>query len=139
MQVLKGCKKLAMSVCSVGRIPGGYITNHIYTWVDPQGRSVSPPSDLEKQEQHSTLGRQDSQRRGHTQERAEKTVSLILDRWLSYFLNSQQGSNNFSIHQHILLPGKRSCVGREFLVGPWSGCSGQPCRFAITRNQMLTT
>ncbi|KAG7240009.1 hypothetical protein INR49_028073, partial [Caranx melampygus] len=43
--VLKGCKKLAMSVCSMGRIPGGHITNHVYSWVDPQGRSVSPPPD----------------------------------------------------------------------------------------------
>ncbi|CAL8328531.1 unnamed protein product [Arctogadus glacialis] len=42
-QVLKGSKTLAMSVCSVGRVPGGYITNHIYSWVDPQGRCVSPP------------------------------------------------------------------------------------------------
>lgn len=46
LQVLKGSKKLVMSVYSAGRIPGGYITNHIYTWVDPQGRSVSPPSSL---------------------------------------------------------------------------------------------
>eukprot|EP00063_Salmo_salar_P042532 XP_014017367.1 PREDICTED: whirlin-like isoform X2 [Salmo salar] len=69
VKVLKGCKKLAMSVCSVGRIPGGYVTNNIYAWVDPHGRSVSPPSDLEQQ---STLGPQQSQRRtGHTQ---EKTV-----------------------------------------------------------------
>ncbi|KAI3372494.1 hypothetical protein L3Q82_022695 [Scortum barcoo] len=44
-KVLKGCKKLAMLVCSMGRIPGGYITNHVYSWVDPQGRSVSPPPD----------------------------------------------------------------------------------------------
>lgn len=35
-----------MSVYSTGRIPGGYITNHIYTWVDPQGRSISPPASL---------------------------------------------------------------------------------------------
>uniref|UniRef100_A0A667XAP1 Whirlin n=1 Tax=Myripristis murdjan TaxID=586833 RepID=A0A667XAP1_9TELE len=47
VKVLKGCKKLAMSVCSVGRIPGGYITNHVYSWVDPQGRSVSPPCDMD--------------------------------------------------------------------------------------------
>ncbi|XP_029365691.1 whirlin [Echeneis naucrates] len=45
VKVLKGCKKLAMSVCSMGRIPGGHITNHVYSWVDPQGRSVSPPPD----------------------------------------------------------------------------------------------
>ncbi|XP_045081425.1 whirlin-like [Coregonus clupeaformis] len=92
VKVLKGCKKLAMSVCSVGRIPGGYITNHIYTWVDPQGRSVSPPSDLEQQEQHSTLGRQDSQRRGHTLERPEKTVTLNLNDGLSLGLMIRGGA-----------------------------------------------
>ncbi|XP_038854426.1 whirlin-like [Salvelinus namaycush] len=95
VKVLKGCKKLAMSVCSVGRIPGGYITNHIYTWVDPQGRSVSPPSDLEKQEQHSTLGRQDSQRRGHTQERAEKTITLNLNDGLSLGLMIRGGAEYY--------------------------------------------
>lgn len=46
LQALKGSKKLVMSVYSAGRIPGGYVTNHIYTWVDPQGHSVSPPSSL---------------------------------------------------------------------------------------------
>ncbi|XP_069022218.1 LOW QUALITY PROTEIN: whirlin [Embiotoca jacksoni] len=45
VKVLKGCKTLSMSVCSMGRVPGGYITNHVYSWVDPQGRSVSPPPD----------------------------------------------------------------------------------------------
>lgn len=35
-----------LSVYSAGHIPGGYVTNHIYTWVDPQGRSISPPSGL---------------------------------------------------------------------------------------------
>ncbi|XP_062310641.1 whirlin isoform X1 [Osmerus eperlanus] len=72
VKVLKGCKKLAMSVCSVGRIPGGYITNHIYTWVDPEGRSVSPPCDLQE-------ARPDSLRRGHSLEGMERTVSLNLD------------------------------------------------------------
>ncbi|XP_030876450.1 whirlin-like, partial [Leptonychotes weddellii] len=46
VKALKGSKKLVLSVCSAGRIPGGYVTNHIYTWVDPQGRSISPPSGL---------------------------------------------------------------------------------------------
>ncbi|XP_038868886.1 whirlin-like [Salvelinus namaycush] len=87
MTVLKGCKKLAMSVCSVGRIPGGYVTNNIYAWVDPHGRSVSPPSDLEQQ---STLGPQHSQRRtGHTQ---EKTVNLNLDDGLSLGLMIRGGA-----------------------------------------------
>lgn len=44
-QVLKGCRTLAMTVYSLGHIPGGHITNHLYSWVDPQGRSVSPPPD----------------------------------------------------------------------------------------------
>ncbi|TWW61324.1 Whirlin [Takifugu flavidus] len=47
-QVLKGCRTLAMTVCSLGHIPGGHITNHLYSWVDPQGRSVSPPPDPEE-------------------------------------------------------------------------------------------
>ncbi|XP_030273110.1 whirlin [Sparus aurata] len=67
VKVLKGCKKLAMSVCSMGRIPGGYITNHIYSWVDPQGRSVSPPPDS-----HEV-----NQRQGHSME--ERTVNLNMD------------------------------------------------------------
>ncbi|XP_053466799.1 whirlin [Ictalurus furcatus] len=69
VKVLKGCKKLCLSVCSMGRIPGGYVTNHVYTWVDPQGRSISPPPDL--LEQHTAGGRHfNSQRRGHV------TISL---------------------------------------------------------------
>ncbi|XP_070761045.1 whirlin-like [Enoplosus armatus] len=67
VKVLKGCKMLAMSVCSMGRIPGGYITNHVYSWVDPQGRSVSPPPDsLEA-----------NQRQGHGMD--ERTVKLNMD------------------------------------------------------------
>ncbi|XP_053777342.1 whirlin isoform X5 [Desmodus rotundus] len=46
VKALKGSKKLVLSVYSAGRVPGGYVTNHIYTWVDPQGRSISPPSGL---------------------------------------------------------------------------------------------
>lgn len=72
MQVLKGCKKLAMSVCSMGRIPGGYITNHIYSWVDPQGRSVSPPPDS-----HEV-----NQRQGHSmEERTVRTMCVCVCWW----------------------------------------------------------
>ncbi|KAJ7993632.1 hypothetical protein DPEC_G00256660 [Dallia pectoralis] len=93
--VLKGCKKLAMSVCSVGRIPGGYVTNHIYTWVDPEGRSISPPSDLEQLESQSTAGPRDSQTSGPSgtrKERPEKTVTLNLDNGLSLGLMIRGGS-----------------------------------------------
>ncbi|KAJ0057689.1 hypothetical protein NL108_011908, partial [Boleophthalmus pectinirostris] len=80
-QVLKGSKKLNLTVRSVGRIPGGYVTNHVYTWVDPQGRSVSPPPDL-PQHHSATLRRSDSQRRSHMQllqDGDEKKVNLVLD------------------------------------------------------------
>ncbi|XP_047229341.1 whirlin isoform X2 [Girardinichthys multiradiatus] len=81
VKVLKGSKKLSLSVRSVGRIPGGYVTNHIYTWVDPQGRSVSPPPDL-PEHRSATLRRTDSQRRSNMQllqEGDEKKVNLVLD------------------------------------------------------------
>lgn len=51
-----------LSVYSAGRIPGGYVTNHIYTWVDPQGRSISPPSSL-PQPHGSTLKQREGDRR----------------------------------------------------------------------------
>ncbi|XP_036454462.1 whirlin [Colossoma macropomum] len=81
VKVLKGCKKLSMSVCSMGRIPGGYVTNHVYTWVDPQGRSISPPPDLVE---HVNGGGRltDSQRRGHAHtphQGAERRVNISLD------------------------------------------------------------
>ncbi|XP_037548001.1 whirlin [Nematolebias whitei] len=81
VKVLKGSKKLSLSVRSVGRIPGGYVTNHVYTWVDPQGRSVSPPPDL-PEHRSATLKRTDSQRRSNMQllqEGDEKKVNLVLD------------------------------------------------------------
>lgn len=82
VKVLKGSKKLCMSVRSVGRIPGGYVTNHVYTWVDPQGRSVSPPPDLLAEHRSATLRRSNSQGRSHMQllqDGDEKKVNLVLD------------------------------------------------------------
>ncbi|XP_065100190.1 whirlin isoform X3 [Paramisgurnus dabryanus] len=82
VKVLKGSKKLSMSVRSVGRIPGGYVTNHVYTWVDPQGRSVSPPPDLLVEHRSATLRRTNSQGRSHMQllqDGDEKKVNLVLD------------------------------------------------------------
>lgn len=65
-----------MSVCSMGRIPGGYVTNHVYTWVDPQGRSVSPPPDL--QDQPGSGRHPDVQQHGHVQHGgAEKRVGVF--------------------------------------------------------------
>nr|XP_046223955.1 whirlin-like [Oncorhynchus gorbuscha] len=81
VKVLKGSKKLSLSVQSVGRIPGGYVTNHVYTWVDPQGHSVPPPPDL-PEHRSATLRHTDSQRRSTMQilqEGDEKKVNLVLD------------------------------------------------------------
>ncbi|NXO00528.1 WHRN protein, partial [Rhinopomastus cyanomelas] len=93
VKVLKGCKKLNLSVHSVGRIPGGYVTNHIYTWVDPQGRSVSPPIGL-PHHQNSSL-RKDSEKRSHLQllqEGDEKKVNLVLNEGKSLGLMIRGGA-----------------------------------------------
>jgi hypothetical protein len=81
LQALKGSKKLVLSVYSAGRIPGGYVTNHIYTWVDPQGRSTSPPSSL-PQPHGSTLRQREDDRRSTLhllQSGDEKKVRLTLN------------------------------------------------------------
>ncbi|XP_026890723.1 whirlin isoform X5 [Acinonyx jubatus] len=80
VKALKGSKKLVLSVYSAGRIPGGYVTNHIYTWVDPQGRSISPPSGL-PQTHGSTLRQCEGDSRSTLnllQGRDEKKVNLVL-------------------------------------------------------------
>ncbi|XP_036117367.1 whirlin isoform X2 [Molossus molossus] len=80
VKALKGSKKLVLSVYSAGRIPGGYVTNHIYTWVDPQGRSISPPSGL-PQPHGSTLRQREGDRRSTLhllQGGDEKKVNLVL-------------------------------------------------------------
>uniref|UniRef100_A0A8C5RS31 Whirlin n=1 Tax=Laticauda laticaudata TaxID=8630 RepID=A0A8C5RS31_LATLA len=93
VKALKGSKKLNLTVHSVGRIPGGYRTNHIYTWVDPQGRSISPPVGL-IQHQSSSLGKE-SEKRSHLQllqEGDEKKVNLVLDEGRSLGLMIRGGS-----------------------------------------------
>uniref|UniRef100_A0A5F9DTD1 Whirlin n=1 Tax=Oryctolagus cuniculus TaxID=9986 RepID=A0A5F9DTD1_RABIT len=80
VKALKGSKKLVLSVYSAGRIPGGCITNHIYTWVDPQGRSISPPAGL-PQPHGSALRQPDGERRSALhllQGGDEKKVNLLL-------------------------------------------------------------
>ncbi|XP_058927300.1 whirlin isoform X2 [Kogia breviceps] len=80
VKTLKGSKKLMLSVYSAGRIPGGYVTNHIYTWVDPQGRSISPPSGL-PQPHGSALRQHEGDRRSMLhllQGGDEKKVNLVL-------------------------------------------------------------
>ncbi|XP_038601357.1 whirlin isoform X2 [Tachyglossus aculeatus] len=94
VKALKGSKKLILSVHSVGRIPGGYVTNHIYTWVDPHGRSVSPPLGL-LQHPNSSLRRQDGERRSALQllqDGDEKKVNLVLSEGRSLGLMIRGGA-----------------------------------------------
>ncbi|XP_027890681.1 whirlin isoform X1 [Xiphophorus couchianus] len=105
VKVLKGCKKLTMSVCSMGRIPGGYMTNRVYSWLDPQGRSVSPPPDS----QEADL------RQGHGVE--ERTVNLNMDNGRSLGLMIRGGAEyGLGIYITGVDPGSAAHVG-ELKVG----------------------
>ncbi|KAM8941023.1 whirlin isoform 4-T5 [Lycaon pictus] len=94
VKALKGSKKLLLSVYSAGRIPGGYVTNHIYTWVDPQGRSISPPSGL-PQTHGSTLRQREGDSRSTLhllQGGDEKKVNLVLGEGRSLGLTIRGGA-----------------------------------------------
>ncbi|XP_060893420.1 whirlin-like isoform X2 [Labrus mixtus] len=100
VKVLKGCKKLAMSVCSMGRIPGGYITNHVYSWVDPQGRSVSPPPDNHEANQMQGPGMED------------RTVNLNMDNGRSLGLMIRGGAEyGLGIYITGVDPGSAADIG----------------------------
>ncbi|XP_034752777.1 whirlin isoform X3 [Etheostoma cragini] len=131
VKVLKGSKKLCLSVRSVGRIPGGYVTNHVYTWVDPQGRSVSPPPDL-TEHRSATLRRTDSQRRSNMQllqEGDEKKVNLVLDDGRSLGLMIRGGAE-YALGIYITGVDQGSaaeCGGLKLFPGPPSPpCSVPP-------------
>ncbi|XP_006865751.1 PREDICTED: whirlin isoform X1 [Chrysochloris asiatica] len=94
VKALKGSKKLVLSVYSAGRIPGGYVTNHIYTWVDPQGRSTSPPSSL-SQPHGSSLRQHEGDQRSTLhllQDGDEKKVNLVLGNGRSLGLTIRGGA-----------------------------------------------
>ncbi|XP_036771431.2 whirlin isoform X7 [Manis pentadactyla] len=94
VKALKGSKKLVLSVYSAGRIPGGYVTNHIYTWVDPQGRSISPPSGL-PQPHGGALRQREGDRRSTLhllQGGDEKKVNLVLGNGRSLGLTIRGGA-----------------------------------------------
>ncbi|XP_078685321.1 whirlin-like isoform X8 [Branchiostoma floridae x Branchiostoma belcheri] len=40
-------RKFVLLVRQVGRIPKSYVAHQTYTWVDPQGRSISPPPEMD--------------------------------------------------------------------------------------------
>ncbi|KAE8583557.1 hypothetical protein XENTR_v10020573 [Xenopus tropicalis] len=80
VKALRGSQKLVLSVLSSGRIPGGHISSHIYTWVDAHGRSVSPPRGPPHL-QSPLLAGTEQEKRSHLQllqEGDEKKVNLVL-------------------------------------------------------------
>ncbi|XP_047381669.1 whirlin isoform X2 [Sciurus carolinensis] len=95
VKALKGSKKLVLSVYSAGRIPGGYVTNHIYTWVDPQGRSISPPSGPPNPHGGSALRQREGDQRSGLrllQGGDEKKVNLVLGEGRSLGLTIRGGA-----------------------------------------------
>ncbi|KAM8933699.1 whirlin [Pelodytes ibericus] len=80
VKALRGSQKLVLSVLSSGRVPGGHVSSHIYTWVDTQGRSVSPPGAPPHHQSPSLVG-QEKEKRSHLQllqDGDEKKVNLVL-------------------------------------------------------------
>uniref|UniRef100_A0A087XTL9 Whirlin n=1 Tax=Poecilia formosa TaxID=48698 RepID=A0A087XTL9_POEFO len=116
VKVLKGCKKLTMSVCSMGRIPGGYMTNQVYSWLDPQGRSVSPPPD--SQEADLRQGHGMEERTTHLfDESFEAEVNLNMDNGRSLGLMIRGGAEyGLGIYITGVDPGSAAHVG-ELKVG----------------------
>ncbi|XP_064616825.1 whirlin-like [Liolophura sinensis] len=47
-KIIRSARKLDLVICRVGRIPGSYSVHQSYIWVDPSGRPVSPPPELEQ-------------------------------------------------------------------------------------------
>uniref|UniRef100_A0A8C5WLT8 Whirlin n=1 Tax=Leptobrachium leishanense TaxID=445787 RepID=A0A8C5WLT8_9ANUR len=80
VKALRGSQKLVLSVLSCGRIPGGHVSSHIYTWIDPQGRSVSPPGGSPIRQSPTTAGHEKEKRSNLQllQDGDERKVNLIL-------------------------------------------------------------
>ncbi|XP_073495969.1 whirlin isoform X1 [Phyllobates terribilis] len=80
VKALRGSQKLVLSVLSSGRVPRGHVSSQIYTWVDPHGRSVSPPGGLPHLH-NTSVGVPQKEKRSHLQllqEGDEKKVNLVL-------------------------------------------------------------
>ncbi|CAH2316421.1 whirlin isoform X1 [Pelobates cultripes] len=80
VKALRGSQKLVLSVLSSGRVPGGHVSSHIYTWVDSQGRSVSPPGGPPHLQSPSLAG-QEKEKRSNLQllqDGDERKVNLVL-------------------------------------------------------------
>ncbi|XP_013420098.2 uncharacterized protein LOC106180619 [Lingula anatina] len=59
-KIIRSAKKLDLQVRPVGRVPGTYVVHQTYTWVDPRGRPVSPPPEVEKAGRYEAKGERKS-------------------------------------------------------------------------------
>ncbi|XP_071802297.1 whirlin-like isoform X1 [Asterias amurensis] len=100
VKVLKSVKKLVLYVKSVGRVPGSFVSHQTYTWVDPQGRSVSPPPDVDLMGRRMTesLGRKSGL--NLLKDGDEKKVNLVVDDGESLGLMIR-GGREFSLGIYI--------------------------------------
>uniref|UniRef100_A0A5F4WFK7 Whirlin n=1 Tax=Callithrix jacchus TaxID=9483 RepID=A0A5F4WFK7_CALJA len=137
VKALKGSKKLVLSVYSAGRIPGGYVTNHIYTWVDPQGRCISPPSGL-PQSHGGTLRQQEGDRRSTLhllQGGDEKKVNLVLGDGRSLGLTIRGGAEyGLGIYITGVDPGSEA-EGSGLKPGFYKGPAGSQVTLSSLGNQ----
>ncbi|XP_072286036.1 whirlin isoform X2 [Pyxicephalus adspersus] len=95
VKALRGSQKLVLSVLSSGRVPAGHVSSHIYTWVDPQGHSVSPPGGPTYLHSPSA-GAPEKEKRSHLQllqEGDEKKVNLVLSEGRSLGLLIRGGAD----------------------------------------------
>ncbi|XP_022105757.1 whirlin-like isoform X2 [Acanthaster planci] len=100
VKVLRTAKKLVLYVKSVGRVPGSFVCHQTYTWVDPQGRSVSPPPDVDLmgQRMSESLGRKSGL--NLLKDGDEKKVNLLVDDGQSLGLMIR-GGHEFSLGIYI--------------------------------------
>ena len=60
IQIIRAARKLELQVRNVGRVPGSFETHQGYSWVDPVGRSVSPPPEIDRVGRYDTRGERKS-------------------------------------------------------------------------------
>ncbi|KAM8866036.1 whirlin-like isoform 1-T1 [Synchiropus picturatus] len=100
VQMLKGFKQLTLTVCSLGHNTDGDISNCMYSWLDPQGRSVSPPPD-----NHETGSR-------HVPSSEVRTVTLNMEGGQSLGLMIRGGAEfGLGIYVTGVDPGSASDAG----------------------------
>ncbi|XP_072017578.1 whirlin-like [Amphiura filiformis] len=100
VKVLKSSKKLVIYIKSVGRVPGSFVSHRTYTWVDPHGRSVSPPPevDVEGRRLHESQGRKSAL--NLLKDGDEKKVNLVVNHGQSLGLMIR-GGHEFGLGIYI--------------------------------------